>query len=363
MTLLNSPATWRGDELLNSKYWNYHLSPKEIEEIESALHNLKLSNKEAIQFNQLNKTLVDISEELENGRGTVLLKGVPVDQYSDTELAEFHLILCQQMGIPIRQSGLDWDSPKREKSQFVTYIRAEASSSENGKQSTDAFGFHTDRYDVLSLLCVKQARIGGENRLASAITIYNEMLQSYPEIAASLFQEMPWLYEGEGGWINYPIWQIHKGKFTTQLSSTYPLLSQLVADAPRLSEQHKQGLDLLQTIGGDVGMTLKLEPGDWLMVNNHLVYHARGSWKIESGDYDRLLLRVCFSLRNSRELPNTDSFRGIWRSVEAGQPRGGYLPNYQLPPNQAINSPLSETEAYWLDSYLKVRWVGAEQIK
>ena len=49
--------------------------------------------------------------------------------------------------------------------------------------------------------------------------------------------------------------------------------------------------------------------------------------------------------------------------MEAGQPRGGYLPNYQLPPNQAINSPLSETEAYWLDCYLKVRWVGAEQIK
>jgi hypothetical protein len=52
------------------------------------------------------------------------------------------------------------------------------------------------------------------------------MLQSHPEIAASLFQEMPWLYEGEGGWINYPTWQIHKGYFTTQFSSNYPHLSQ-----------------------------------------------------------------------------------------------------------------------------------------
>ena len=363
MNLLNNPAAWKGDELLNFKYWNYHLSPKEIGEIESILDNLKTSNKEAIKFNQLQKTLIDISEELENGRGTVLLKGIPVDRYSDIELAEFHLILCQQMGIPIRQSGLDWDSHKREKSQFVTYIRAEASSSENGKQSTDPFGFHTDRYDVLSLLCVRQARIGGENRLASAVTIYNEMLQSHPEIAESLFQEMPWLYEGEGGWINYPVWQIHKGKFTTQLSSVYPLLSQLVAGAPRLSEQHKQGLDLLQNIGSEVGITFKLEPGDWLMVNNHLVYHARASWEVELGDYDRLLLRVCFSPLNSRELPNTTPFKCIWRSVKAGQPRGGYLPNYQLPPDQAINSPLSETEAYWLDRYIKFRWVGVEQIK
>jgi hypothetical protein len=363
MNLLNNPAAWKGDELLKSKYWNYHLSPKEIGEIESILDNLKTSNKEAIKFNQLQKTLIDISEELENGRGTVLLKGIPVDRYSDTELAEFHLILCQQMGIPIRQSGLNWDSHKREKTQFVTYIRAEASSSENGKQSTDAFGFHTDRYDVLSLLCVRQARIGGENRLASAITIYNEMLQSHPEIAESLFQEIPWVYEGEGGWINYPIWQIHKGKFTTQLSGTYARLSQFIEGAPRLSEQHKQGLDLLQTIGSEVGTTFKLKPGDWLMVNNHLVYHARASWEVELGDYDRLLLRVCFSPRNSRELPNTNPFKCIWRSVEAGQPRGGYLPNYHLPPDQPINSTLSENEAYWLDRYLKVRWVGAEQIK
>jgi hypothetical protein len=267
------------------------------------------------------------------------------------------------MGIPVRQSGENWDSPEREKTQFVTSIRAEANSSQNGKQSTDAYGFHTDRYDVLSLLCVRQARVGGENRLASAVTICTKMLQSHPEIAESLFQGMPWLFEGEGGWISYPTWHIHKGKFTTQVSSTYPRLSQLVEEAPPFTEQHRQGLDLLQSIGSEVGITLRLEPGDWLMVNNHTVYHARSSWEVEAGEHDRLLLRVCFSPHNSRELPDTDTFRRVWGAVAAGQPRGGFLPNHKRPPHQAIHEPLSTTEAYWLDRYLQVRWVGVDHIK
>ncbi|WP_424102570.1 TauD/TfdA family dioxygenase [Moorena producens] len=363
MTQLKDPTLWSAHELLNSKYWNYHLTPAEVGEIEAAINTLKVSHSKAVSFNQLKKTLTAILEELENGTGTVLLKGVPVDQYSEEELAEVYLILCQQMGIPIRQSNSDWDSPSREKSQFVTSIRAEADSSQNGKQSNDAYKLHTDRYDVLSLLCVRQARVGGENRLASAVTIYNEMQRSHPGIAEDLFQGMPWLYDGEGGWISYPTWQIHKGKFTTQVSSTYPYLSQLIEGAPRLTERHKEGLNLLQVIGSQVGITLRLEPGDWLMVNNHVVYHARASWKIESGNYDRLLLRVCFSPYNSRELPDTDPFRRFWGSVEAGQPRGGFLPNHKLPPDQAIHEALSETESYWLDRYLKVRWVGLKQTK
>lgn len=362
MELLDMSAAWQGHELLVSKYWNYHLTPTEIDEIEAAVQAIRASQKQTVEFSQLRQTLAAVSEELENGTGTVLLKGFPVDRYSETELTAVYLLLCQQMGIPVRQSGANWNSPAREKTQFVTSIRAESSSSKNGKQSTDAYGFHTDRYDALSLLCVRQAQVGGENRLASAVTICTKMLQSYPEIAESLFQGMPWLYEGEGGWISYPTWQIHKGKFTTQVSSTYPRLSQFVDGAPPFTEQHQQGLNLLQSIGSDVGVTLRLKPGDWLMVNNHTVYHARSSWEIETGEHDRLLLRVCFSPHNSRELPDTDTFRRVWGAVASGQPRGGFLPNHKRSPDQAINEPLSATEAYWLDQYLQVRWVGVEQI-
>lgn len=363
MDKLTVPGDWRGEELLSSPYWNYRFTPAEIEEIESAMRAQAAGNSPP-QFHHLRKTFAGVSEQLENGAGAVLLKGFPVQKYSEAELAATYLTLCKQMGQPVRESNSDFDSSAREITQFITYIRAEvADSSKESKQSNDAFKFHVDRSDVNSLLCVRQARIGGENRLASAITIHNEMVQSYPEIAAELFQEIPFFFEGENNWISYPLWCIHKEKFTTQYSSAYVRLSQSVAGAPRLTERQQQGLELLETLGLKVGMTLRLEPGDWLLTNNHVVYHARSSWPIESGEYDRLLLRIWYSPFNSRELPDTPTFRTWWGLVEAGQPRGGFLPNHEIPPDQVITRPLPEKISYWLDRFLKGRWIGVDQIK
>ncbi|WP_424102568.1 TauD/TfdA family dioxygenase [Moorena producens] len=362
--LVNLPAAWKGNELLNSTYWNYRLTSTEIAEIEAAIDALKISNDQAIEFNQLSKTLGGVSEELENGKGAVLLKGIPVNRYSEEEIAQVYLLLCRQMGLPVRESNSDFNSPIRKTTQFITYIRAEApDSSEKDKQSNDAFRFHCDRCDINSLLCIRQARTGGENRLASAITIYNEMRQSHPDIAQELFKEIPFFFEGENNWTGYPLWCIHKGKFTTQYSSAYVKLSQLVPGAPRLTEKQKQGLELLEEIGLKVGMTLRVEPGDWLITNNHVIYHARSSWPIESGEYDRLLLRVWYTPFNSRELPDIPSFKTMWGAVEAGQPRGGFLPNHPTPLDQPITEPLSETDAYWLAQYMKGRWRGVDHIK
>ena len=39
-TLANCAAAWKGDELLNSTYWNYQLTSVEVWEIEAAIRNL-----------------------------------------------------------------------------------------------------------------------------------------------------------------------------------------------------------------------------------------------------------------------------------------------------------------------------------
>ncbi|ABG52256.1 hypothetical protein Tery_3124 [Trichodesmium erythraeum IMS101] len=363
--ILNIPSAWKGEELFNSTYWNYRFTNQEIAEIETAFKKSQISkNKDINLSNSLLKTFKDISEELEFGSGIVLLKGIPVHKYLETDLSDLYLALSRKIGVPIRESNSDFDSPIRERNQFITEIKAEAkNSSQENKQSNDAFKFHTDRCDLNSLLCVRQARIGGENRLASAITIYNEMLKYYPDIAQELFKEIPFFFEGENNWITYPLWCIYEGKFTTQYSSGYVALSQLIPDCPRLTQKQKQGLDLLEEIGLKVGITMKLEPGDWFIANNHIIYHARSTWEIESGDYDRLLLRVWLSPSNSRKLPDTSTFKTMWGNVGAGKPRGGFLPNhYHTSPDRPITQPLSPTESYWLAQFMKGRWRGADNI-
>jgi len=48
--------------------------------------------------------------------------------------------------------------------------------------SNGALRFHTDRCDVVSLLCVRQARIGGHSQLVSTPAIHNAMLERRPDL-------------------------------------------------------------------------------------------------------------------------------------------------------------------------------------
>ena len=52
--------------------------------------------------------------------------------------------------------------------------------------SSGQLRFHTDRCDVVGLLCVRQASEGGISKLASSATVYNEILKRRPDLHALL---------------------------------------------------------------------------------------------------------------------------------------------------------------------------------
>ncbi|GIS89585.1 MAG: hypothetical protein CM1200mP18_22950 [Gammaproteobacteria bacterium] len=53
--------------------------------------------------------------------------------------------------------------------------------------STAQLRFHTDRADIVGLLCVSRAKSGGETRIASSVTVHNEMFRRRPALAALLY--------------------------------------------------------------------------------------------------------------------------------------------------------------------------------
>merc|ERR550514_2619595 len=73
------------------------------------------------------------------------------------------------------------------------------------------------------------------------------------------------------------------------------------------------------------------KPGMLVWMNNHQVYHGRGTWQVTSdeqegswGEEGRLLFRTWVSPYNSRELPDTPEYRFVWGNTASGLPRGGY---------------------------------------
>ena len=58
-------------------------------------------------------------------------------------------------------------------------------------QTTGPLRYHTDRTDVVSLLCAQQAAAGGESKVVSAVAIHNAMLERRPDLLELLFAPYP----------------------------------------------------------------------------------------------------------------------------------------------------------------------------
>jgi len=143
---LDSPATWKGDELVAHDGWGK-------------------------KFAEANPDW--IRDELENGSGAVFLKGFPVDDHDKDSARTAFLEWSATIGTPLSQN---------EKGDTVFDV-SDADFGQNdprtrGTNTNKKLSFHTDRSDVISFLCWTQARTGGENQLVSSLHLYNEIDRS-----------------------------------------------------------------------------------------------------------------------------------------------------------------------------------------
>ena len=89
-----------------------------------------------------------------------------------------------------------------------------------------------------------------------------------------------------------------------------------------MTPAHDEALDLHAETCEALSFTMELQPGDWQLLNNHVIYHGRTDYADADGqDQDRLLLRLWLATPNSRELPA--GYVPIWGTTAPGVPRGG----------------------------------------
>jgi hypothetical protein len=193
--------------------------------------------------------------------------------------------------------------------------------------SSGPLRFHTDRCDVVGLLCVRQASEGGASRLASSATVYNEVLRRRPDLHALLCKPIPRSRFGEeagGEHVVYdlPVFGVRDGKLTSHFSLTYIESAQLRPDARKLTEAEHEAIRMLMQVAEETCFEMRFAPGDIQLLNNHAIYHARTAFKDDAGTgRERMLMRLWLSVPNSRALPEDHAV--LWGDVGAGRPRGG----------------------------------------
>src|SRR5205807_1173998 len=127
---------------------------------------------------------------ISDGRGFVVLRRLPVEDYSKDELGIIFWGIGTHLGHGLSQSVLgDRLGHVKDFSREDPLARAY-----RNKQELSP---HTDSADLVGLACLRNARSGGVSRLTSAITDHNAILEECPEYLERLYRGYVFHRRGE----------------------------------------------------------------------------------------------------------------------------------------------------------------------
>jgi hypothetical protein len=329
--LVTGPSAWIGTDLARRPdEWTYRLSPNEIAEIETATARVlgrDIATIARVDFllPALGPILDRLRDDVLNGRGFVLLRGLPVEGRTIEESATAYWGIGTYFGNARSQNA---------KGHVLGHVRDLGLSSRDPNvriyQTTERQNFHTDSCDIVSLLCLKTAKSGGLSSLTSSMSVYNAMAQRHPDLVWRLFQPMPTdrrgeVPEGRRPWFETPIYNDHLGFLSAIYAPHYVRSSQRFPDAPRLRAEDIAALNCFDALAEDAELRLDMEfqPGDMQFVHNHTVLHDRTAFEDwPEPERKRHLLRLWLAAPGARPLPAAYAER--YGGLEIGN-RGGIV--------------------------------------
>lgn len=330
---ITGPAAWIGSEMAQApEKWLVHLTADQIAELEAAAqHYLSLGKDvgeitaEEFPIPKFGIHLKLLQEKLRNGCGVEVMRGLPVEGYSQEMAATIFCGIGAHIGRARSQNA---------KGHILGHVRDTGANSQDPNTriylTSERQSFHTDSSDVVALLCLRDAMAGGLSLLVSAMTIYNRMREQRPDLLEKLFDpiatdrrgEIP---EGAEPYMSIPVLNWHDGNLTVFYHRQYINSAQRFPDAIKLSPAHIEALDMFDTLANDeeLNLQMRLEPGDMQFVYNHTQLHDRTGFNDWPDPKQRRhLFRLWLSLPDDRPLP--DCFKERYGSIEIGD-RGGII--------------------------------------
>ena len=304
-TPITGPAAWRGPDFANDDSWIHVLTPGFIATIDAALAHLKSTGKTFPHFGKddfplhsLANEFASYAEELENGRGFLLLRGLPVDRYTEEELNSIYYGLGLHMGTPVRQN------PRGDLLGMVMNVGDVTKKSTRVYETNLFLPYHSDPSDVVGLMCVRKAMRGGLSSLVSVAAIYNEILEKHPEFIGLYYRPMYFEHLCEPRPSLSPIFSYHEGKLSCRYLRQYLELGHEIMGQP-LSRVEIAALDLFDQVMHDpkIRIDMMLEPGDIQFANNYAVLHSRNEFEDDPDPARRRkMVRLWLKMANARPL-------------------------------------------------------------
>ena len=330
---ITSPAAWLGPDMAKDETaWLYRLTDEDVADLEKAARHYLALGRDVGEISAADfplstfaSRLLKLRQKILHGNGIEVLRGLPIAHYSLQFAATVFCGIGAHLGSARSQNAAG---------HILGHVRDTGASSRDPNtriyQTAERQTFHTDSADVVALLCIREAKEGGQSLLVSAESIYNRMRELRPELLAKLFDpiatdrrgEVP---EGAKPWMEIPPLNWHEGRLTVFYQRQYIDSAQRFDGAMRLTPAHVEALDLFDALANDPALhfSMQLQSGDMQFVYNHSQLHDRtGFIDWAEPDRKRHLLRLWLSMAGDRPLP--DCFKERYGSIEVGK-RGGIV--------------------------------------
>jgi hypothetical protein len=327
---IRGPSAWYGSDLSGQTDWIYRLSNSNVIEIENAVSGIDDKNidlasitRDDFPLKAFGNTLQKLLGEVLDGRGFVVIRGLPIDKWTIRETASAFL------GIGVHLGGL---RSQNADGHLLGHVKDLGRSSNDPNvrvyQTSERQTYHTDSCDVVGLLCLMPAKLGGLSSLVSSITIFNEMRRRRPDLARVLFEPIETDRRGEvpPGQLPYfriPVFNWNAGLLSAIYQRQYIESARRFDDVAPLTKQQIEALDLFDSLANDPSLHLmmELQRGDIQLVHNHTILHDRTAFEDwPDPERKRHLLRLWLAPPTARPLP--EIFAERFGSVIPGN-RGG----------------------------------------
>jgi hypothetical protein len=283
------PAQWTHHELEQDKSWLYQLSTAEIESLQVMAQNVraKIGNdpngllklgKDDFNLGAFAPTLQRIRQQLKDGLGVALIRGLPIDDMELIDATAVYWGMGRHLG-DARSNNPDGDMLGH-----VTDLgKTQDDPNSRGYQTSEAMDYHCDQCSIVGLLCVRDAQSGGMSKIASSVSVYNELLERSPSSVEVLSKPLYWTKHGEVDsgqerFYTSAVFSVLDGKLCTSFGPKHIEKGHALPGAPKITDAQREAIARAEQIAEEQHYEMQLQRGDIQLLNNYVALHTRTAY-------------------------------------------------------------------------------------
>ncbi|KAL4909219.1 hypothetical protein BDW74DRAFT_78901 [Aspergillus multicolor] len=286
---------WKAEDYRDApEKWTHRFSAEEIEELSATADAFLASktpltgiSKSNFPLPKLSALLSTLRDDLLNGKGFILFKGFPVEQWGNHKSAVAYMGLGTYLGYFVSQNSRGHVlGHVKDLGEDPTQIDSVRIYRTNARQY-----FHADDSDIVGLLCIARALEGGESDIVSTHNVYNTLAAERPDVLKTLIEPI-WYFDrkgetskGQEEYIRTSVIYLERGDNPRVYTKWDPYYVRSLARfsnaglIPPLSDKQVEALEVLEQTCQRLSLHMILEVGDIQFVTNSHVLHARTAYK------------------------------------------------------------------------------------